>query len=156
MSICRPGQNMNSVSAQNETGRHFVLSPEGKKRAKMKRGTETAWKTPKTDKRKSQVLGDRRRWVVDWNFEFFKLWRGDSCFAITHRKFIMGGWNASIVDMSRGICAKESRCWNGCDPMRYMNREERDEDPFCPPGKRKRKNSIFENEESFCWNYYNP
>ena len=44
MSICRPGQNMNSVTAQNETGRHFVLSPEGKKRAKMETGTETAWK----------------------------------------------------------------------------------------------------------------
>ena len=65
MSICRPGQNMNSVTAQNETGRHFVLSPEGKKRAKMETGTETAWKTPRSDKRKSQVPDDRTRCVVD-------------------------------------------------------------------------------------------
>ncbi|KAF4804505.1 RNA-directed DNA polymerase from mobile element jockey-like protein [Turdus rufiventris] len=36
MTICRPGEDINSFTAQNETGRHFFLSPEQKKRTKMK------------------------------------------------------------------------------------------------------------------------
>ena len=42
------------------------------------------------------------------------------------------------------------------DPMSYMNREESDEDPCCLSGKRRQENSVFKDEESFCFNSYNP